>query len=136
MALSAPHILIKTFEGCFNKEACIINISPRIESGKKEEEVLYQEFAVSVHDALITLTKAIAKRFQGKVRVNCISPGIRSEENTNRLVADRFDVSNATLFLCEKKAAFINGADIEVNGGMSRFMVCHGKDGWSFLKKK
>lgn len=78
-----------------------------------------------------SLSKEVAKR---KITVNCVSPGFistdfigdLSEEQTKeykKLVpAGRFgtpeEVADAVLFLADRKAAYINGAVLEVTGGL------------------
>lgn len=78
-----------------------------------------------------SLSKEVAKR---KITVNCVSPGFIStdfigdlseeqvKEYKKLVPAGRFgtpeEVADAVLFLADKKAAYINGAVLEVTGGL------------------
>ena len=78
-----------------------------------------------------SLSKEVAKR---KITVNCVSPGFISTDFIDDLSEEqvkeykklvpvgRFgspeEVANAVLFLADKKAAYINGAVLEVTGGL------------------
>jgi len=41
------------------------------------------------------------------------------------------DIAEMALYLCGKKAEFITGENITVDGGMSKLMIYHGDLGWS-----
>ncbi|WP_417914719.1 3-oxoacyl-ACP reductase FabG [Candidatus Electronema sp. JM] len=78
-----------------------------------------------------SLSKEVAKR---KITVNCVSPGFIStdfigdlseeqmKEYKKLVPAGRFgtpeEVADAALFLADRKAAYINGAVLEVTGGL------------------
>lgn len=82
--------------------------------------------------AVIKLSNLCALNYAGKVRVNCICPGIVDTEIfTNRdfsrfdgvipigYIAKPIDVAKVVLFLSSDDAAYVTGAVIPVDGGMS-----------------
>lgn len=78
-----------------------------------------------------SLSKETAKR---RITVNCVSPGFIATDLINDLTAEQIDeykklvpmrrfgtpgeVADAVLFLAGPKASYINGAVLEVNGGL------------------
>ena len=78
-----------------------------------------------------SLSKEVAKR---KITANCVSPGFIStdfiddlpeaqmKEYKKLVPAGRFgtpvEVAEAVLFLCSEGAAYINGAVLEITGGL------------------
>ncbi len=42
------------------------------------------------------------------------------------------DIAETALFLCSDKAEFITGENICIDGGMTRLMIYHGKNGWEY----
>ena len=96
---------------------------------------------VSEHTA--ALTHALAVSFAGKIRVNSISPGwidtayrIYEGPDADQQPAGRVgnptDIANAVLFLCSDKAGFITGENLCIDGGMTKLMIYHGDNGWTF----
>ncbi|MDA0999240.1 MAG: SDR family NAD(P)-dependent oxidoreductase [bacterium] len=83
---------------------------------------------------VIGFGRALAMELAPKVRVNAVAPGIietkmtadmipvRGEEWKRQIPAGRFgtadEVADAVCFLASDKAAYINGAVLNVNGGM------------------
>ena len=76
-------------------------------------------------------------------RVNSISPGWIDTNYTvyegsdavqqpSGCVGDPLDIANMVLFLCSDKAGFITGESICIDGGMTKLMIYHGDNGWSF----
>ncbi len=47
-------------------------------------------------------------------------------------VGNPMDIANMVLYLCSRKAGFITGESICIDGGMTRQMIYHGDNGWSF----
>ncbi len=47
-------------------------------------------------------------------------------------VGNPMDIANMVLYLCSRKAGFITGENICIDGGMTRQMIYHGDNGWSF----
>jgi len=97
---------------------------------------------------IVALTHAMAVSLAGRARVNCISPGWietaawhdgaepprHSEPDNRQHPAGRVgrpeDIAEMALFLCDRRAGFITGENIIIDGGMSKLMVYHGDCGW------
>jgi len=45
------------------------------------------------------------------------------------------DITKAVMFLCSEDSSFITGENIKVDGGMSRLMIYHGEEGWSYTSE-
>ena len=85
----------------------------------------------------------MAVSFAGRIRVNSISPGwidtaYRVYEGPDALqqpagrVGDSMDIANMVMYLCSDKAGFITGENICIDGGMTRLMIYHGGNGWTY----
>jgi NAD(P)-dependent dehydrogenase (short-subunit alcohol dehydrogenase family) len=92
---------------------------------------------------LVALTHALAVSLTGAVRVNCISPGWietsawkkESERRTPQLgagdhaqhpagrVGKPEDIAAAVAYLISEEAGFITGANLVIDGGMTRKMI-------------
>ena len=88
----------------------------------------------------------MAVTLKGKVRVNSISPGwidtvcnelSRSDirQHPANCVGEPVDITNAVLFLCSKNAKFITGQNIVIDGGMSKLMIYHNDEGWTYSEE-
>ena len=88
------------------------------------------------------MTHALAVSLSGKVRVNSISPGWIDTEYREYEGPDAYqqpagrvgnpgDISSMALFLSSKKAGFITGENICIDGGMTKLMVYHADHGWT-----
>jgi NAD(P)-dependent dehydrogenase (short-subunit alcohol dehydrogenase family) len=83
---------------------------------------------------LVALTHALAVSLGPDVRVNCVSPGwidttgakLRKVDHAQHpagRVGKPDDIAAAVLYLCSAEAGFITGANLVVDGGMTRKMI-------------
>jgi NAD(P)-dependent dehydrogenase (short-subunit alcohol dehydrogenase family) len=85
---------------------------------------------------IVAITHALAASFsKDNIRVNCISPGwietgdysqlrgIDHEQHLSGRVGRPEDIASACLYLTEEGNDFINGANIIIDGGMTRKMI-------------
>ncbi len=118
-------------------KGCIINIASIHQQLTKKRFIAY----ATSKSALVGLTKAMSVDLQGKVRVNAISPaaidtqmlrdGFNNDENKvqqlNELhplqrIGKPAEVSKLALLLAEDELGFINGANIQIDGGISNVL--------------
>lgn len=137
--LVAPFYLTKLLKDYFSDHASIINIaSTRAFQSQKNAESY-----ASCKGGLVALTHALAISLGPKVRVNAISPGwiettILSQDEqdmkqhpTNR-IGDVGDIANMALYLASDQAKFITGQNFVIDGGMSKLMIYHNDEGWTY----
>ena len=140
VGVTAPFYLSKLFAPHFNSGGSIINIS----SSRDRMSQPQTESYTAAKGGIAALTHALAVSLAGKVRVNSISPGwidtsykIYSGADAKQQPAGRvgnpLDIANMVLYLCSDKAGFITGENICIDGGMTRQMIYHGDNGWSYL---
>lgn len=86
---------------------------------------------VAIKSALLHTTKYLAKLFEGKIRVNSISPGgILNSENQSKEwratyqsyclskgMIDREDISGSLIYLLSDMSKYVNGQDIIIDDG-------------------
>ena len=76
-------------------------------------------------------------------RVNAVAPGwidttgsVFSEPDRLQHPVGRIgtpeDIAQAVLFLCGEESSFITGQVLVVDGGMSKLMIYHQDDGWTY----
>ena len=139
VGVTAPFYLSKLFGSYFSNGASIVNIS----SSRDRMSQPQTESYTAAKGGIAALTHALAVSFSGRVRVNSISPGWIDTEYTNYegpdatqqpvgRVGNPYDIANMILFLASKKAGFITGENICIDGGQTRLMVYHGDHGWSY----
>ena len=139
VGVTAPFYLAKLFAPHFAEEAAIVNIS----SSRDRMSQPQTESYTAAKGGIAALTHALAISFSGKVRVNSISPGwidtaYTAYEGPDAIqqpagrVGNPMDIANMVLYLCSRKAGFITGENICIDGGMTRQMIYHGDNGWSF----
>ncbi len=139
VGVSAPFYLSKLFAEHFAPGASIINIS----SSRDRMSQAQTESYTAAKGGIAALTHALAVSFAGKVRVNSISPGwidtdytvYEGPDATQQLVGrvgNPLDIASMVLFLASEKAGFITGENICIDGGMTRLMIYHNDQGWSY----
>lgn len=141
VGVAAPFYLSKLFAPYFASEASIINIS----SSRDRMSQPQTESYTAAKGGIAALTHALAVSLAGRVRVNSISPGwidtdfkeYQGPDATQQpagRVGNPLDISNMVLFLASKKAGFITGENICIDGGMTRQMIYHNDCGWVLEK--
>lgn len=139
VGVTAPFYLSKLLAPYFVKGGSIVNISSSRDRMSQPETESY----TAAKGGIAALTHAMAVSFSGKIRVNSVSPGwidtsYRVYEGPDAAqqpagrVGDPMDIANLVLFLCSDKAGFITGENIAVDGGMTKLMIYHGDNGWSY----
>jgi len=133
--LTAPLLLSQLFLPMLEKSnGSIINIASIHQQLTKPRFVSY----ATSKSALVGLTKAMAVDLQGSVRVNCISPAaigtdmLRAGFNNDEMAISALgrlhpvqrigypeEVAKLALFLASEEAKFINGANLQLDGGIS-----------------
>jgi NAD(P)-dependent dehydrogenase (short-subunit alcohol dehydrogenase family) len=143
VGVAAPFLLTQLFLDHFCDQASIVNISSTRHLMSQADTESY----TAAKGGITALTHAMAVTLAGRARVNCISPGWidttgsrlggpdASQHPAGRVGAPE-DVVNAVLFLCDPKSSFISGQNITVDGGMTKLMVYHGDQGWTYAPKE
>jgi NAD(P)-dependent dehydrogenase (short-subunit alcohol dehydrogenase family) len=136
--LTGPLLLSRYFLSRLEKvRGCIINIASIHHELTKKRFIAY----ATSKSALVGLTKAMSVDLQGKVRVNAISPAAidtpmlhEGFNNDDAMVQKLHDlhplkrigkpaeVSKLALLLAEDGLGFINGANIQIDGGISNVL--------------
>jgi NAD(P)-dependent dehydrogenase (short-subunit alcohol dehydrogenase family) len=136
--LTGPMLLSKYFLPKLEKtRGCIINIASIHQEQTKKRFVAY----ATSKSALVGLTKAMSVDLQGRVRVNAISPAaidtpmlhegfghdsdlVRQLHELHPLqrIGKPAEVSKLALLLAEDGLGFINGANIQIDGGISNVL--------------
>ncbi|MCL2853696.1 MAG: SDR family oxidoreductase [Defluviitaleaceae bacterium] len=151
VGVTAPYYLTKLLlqNNLLTNNASIVNIS----SSRSRQSQPDTESYSAAKGGISALTHSMAISLSGRARVNSISPGwieaaachetaaspdhseMDMKQHPVRRVGTPEDISELVLYLCGDKAAFINGEDIAVDGGMSRLMIYNNDHGWSFSTK-
>ena len=135
----APFYLSKLFMPCFTERSAIVNIS----SSRDRMSQPQTESYAAAKGGIAALTHSLAVSLGPKTRVNSISPGWINTTGTEFTGPDALqqpagrvgtpdDIANMVLYLCSDMAGFITGENICIDGGMTRQMVYHGDNGWTY----
>ncbi len=136
--LTGPLLLSQFFLSRLTKSmGSIINIASIHHQLTKRQFVAY----ASSKSALIGLTKAMSVDLRGQVRVNSISPAaidtqmlrdgfdndeakvqMLNELHPSQRIGKPQEVSQLALLLAEDKLGFINGANLNIDGGISNVL--------------
>ena len=136
VGVTAPFYMVKLLKDHLAEGASIVNIS----SSRDRMSQPQTESYTAAKGGIAALTHALAVSLAGKARVNSISPGwidtdYKVYEGPDAYqqpagrVGNPLDIANMVLFLCSKKAGFITGENICIDGGMTRQMIYHGDCG-------
>ena len=139
VGVSAPFLLTQLFLPYFADGASIVNIS----SSRDRMSMPFSESYTAAKGGIAALTHALAASLAGKVRVNSVSPGwidttgsvtdpVDLVQHPAGRVGTPMDIANAVLFLCSEQAGFITGENLCVDGGMTKLMIYHGDNGWTY----
>ncbi|MDO4431873.1 MAG: SDR family oxidoreductase [Aerococcaceae bacterium] len=139
VGVTAPFYLTKLLANHLNPGASIIMMS----SSRDRMSQAQTESYTAAKGGIAALTHALAVSLSGKARVNSISPGwidtVESEfapADHSQHLAGRIgkpsDIAHLVLFLCSDQASFITGENITVDGGMTKLMIYHGDQGWTY----
>ena len=143
VGIAAPFRLAQLFLPHFDAGAAIVNIS----STRARMSQPNTESYSAAKGGLDALTHAMAISLSGKVRVNTVSPGwintsgddfpdADAKQHPVHRIGHPSDIAEMVLYLCSEKAAFINGENICIDGGMTRQMIYSGDFGWTFTPNK
>ncbi|WP_183579098.1 SDR family NAD(P)-dependent oxidoreductase [Mucilaginibacter sp. X5P1] len=136
--LTGPLMLSQLFlDRLESSHGSIINIASIHHQLTKKKFLAY----ATSKSALVGLTKALSVDLQGRVRVNSISPaaidtqmlrdGFNNDEAKVRMLNELHpsqrigkpqEVSQLALLLAEDKLGFINGANLNIDGGISNVL--------------
>ncbi len=136
---AAPFYLTKLFLPYFREGASVVNIS----SSRDRMSQLQTESYTAAKGGISALTPALAVSLGPKIRVNSVSPGWIDTSYTVYSGPDALqqpcgrvgtpdDIANMVLYLCSKKAGFITGENICIDGGMTKLMIYHDDHGWRY----
>ncbi|SDM78663.1 SDR family oxidoreductase [Acetanaerobacterium elongatum] len=147
LGVAAPYYLTKLLNGSFATGASVVNIASTRAFMSQSDTESY----TAAKGGISALTHAMAVSLAGRVRVNAISPGWietgayqsdaalspeHSEPDQLQHPVHRVgvpqDIAKTVLFLCSDDAAFITGENITVDGGMTKRMIYHNDEGWSY----
>ena len=141
VGVTAPFYLVKLLSPHLAAGASIVNIS----SSRDRMSQPQTESYTAAKGGISALTHALAVSLRGKARVNSISPGwidtnykeydgADAAQQPAGRVGNPMDIANMELFLCSDKAGFNTGANICIDGGMTRQMIYHGDYGWNLTE--
>ena len=139
IGITAPYHLVALLKEHMPIGSSMINIvSTRAFQSQKNTEAYS-----SAKGGLTSLTHALANSLFPNIRVNAIAPGwidthnsdLSNEDRNQHLthsVGDVSDIAEMALFLSSSKAKFITAQTFVVDGGMSKRMIYHNDEGWTY----
>lgn len=139
IGITAPYHLAALCKDHMPEASSIVHIlSSRAFQSQKNTEAYS-----SAKGGLYALTHALANSLGPKIRVNAVAPGwihttqdeLSPEDHAQHLtgrVGSVEDIAEMVVFLASSKAKFITGETIQIDGGMSKRMIYHGDEGWTY----
>lgn len=139
VGVTAPFYLTKLFSQHLNTNASIILLSSTRDRMSQSQTESY----TAAKGGIAALTHGLAASLAGKARVNSISPGWIDTQGSHLTPQDHLqhpvgrvgrveDIAHLACFLCSDQASFITGENITVDGGMTKLMIYHGDQDWSY----
>ncbi|MZK51475.1 SDR family oxidoreductase [Clostridium beijerinckii] len=146
VGVTAPYILTQLLMNNFNKNGAIVNIS----STRAYMSQFDTESYTAAKGGILALTHGLSVSLSNKVRVNSISPGwidtgaYYDEEYVPKYsesdllqhpsgrIGNPKDIARAAMFLCNEENSFINGENINIDGGMTKLMIYNDDNGWKY----
>ncbi len=139
VGVAAPYYLTRLLAPHLAPGASVVNIT----STRAIQSQAGTESYSAAKGGLTALTHALAVSLRGRARVNAIAPGWidttgetftgpDATQHPAGRVGKPSDIAQAALYLCSPAASFITGQTLVVDGGMSRLMVYHGDEGWTY----
>ncbi|MBR6766708.1 MAG: SDR family oxidoreductase [Clostridia bacterium] len=138
--VTAPYYLCLLLKDSFNEGASIVNIASSRAFMSQPDTESY----TAAKGGILALTHALAMSLSGKARVNSISPGwIETDPENENAYEDHVqqpvgrigcpdDIAACCMFLLSSNSGFITGENITVDGGMTKNMIYHGDNGWTY----
>ena len=140
VGVSAPFYLTQLLSPIFRPVASVVNICSTRHAMSQRDTESYS----AAKGGIDALTHAMAITLSGKARVNAISPGWidttgstftgpDADQHPVRRVGVPMDIASAVLFLADDaRSGFITGQNLTVDGGMSKLMIYHADEGWTY----
>lgn len=147
IGVTAPYYLSLLFKKHFRPGASVINLSSTRAFMSQADTESYS----AAKGGITALTHALSASLAGTARVNAIAPGWIDTgayhhqdhyspdyqkgdvlQHPAGRVGTPMDIASLILFLCSDKAGFITGQTIVADGGMTKLMIYHGDEGWSY----
>ncbi len=147
VGVTAPYMLAQLFMDNFNRNGAIVNIS----STRANMSQVDTESYTAAKGGISALTHGLSISLSNKnIRVNSISPGwidtgayydedyVFVHNNNDMLqhpsgrVGNPKDIARAAMFLCNEDNSFINGENINIDGGMTKLMIYNDDNGWKY----
>ncbi len=143
VGVTAPYTLTMLLLENFGVGASVVNISSSRQFMSQPDTESY----TAAKGGIGALTHALSVSLAGNVRVNAVSPGWidtadcldgdphspsdKKQHPVGRVGVPK-DIVQAVQFLASDQASFITGQNLVVDGGMTRQMIYHDDNGWTF----
>ncbi|OOM69585.1 SDR family oxidoreductase [Clostridium sp. BL-8] len=147
VGVTAPYMLAQLFMDNFNKNGAIVNISSTRANMSQADTESY----TAAKGGISALTHGLSISLSNKnIRVNSISPGwidtgayyderyVPDHSKNDELqhpsgrIGNPKDIARAVMFLCNEDNSFINGENINIDGGMAKLMIYNNDNGWKY----